>query len=387
MALIYLDTSHLSLLTRTYTNDPNRFRQFVAAWHSRGHVLAFSLFHLIEFRQHGDKQVRNSRYAVLNELLPFQLSISPHADVIAHDAADREILRALLLKGMMSVKGPASEEWVRSNLRMFPHTIDSRKKLDEMAAFTESWRFRLWVAGMRMAIGTGTNAQHRPPDEKYHSPKLTDLPEAMKLGPVVVATLKLFSWFIGLISIILPAGGRTEIQKLRKFVERSRTVGARSAYAEYAETKIAKYERRRLDRISERKLQKDRVRNLAKAVLHVSDETIIQKLVDTVRLEDCPGTWLKHEVDLEIRKAEPEPDSSNTIDLEHIRYLPYVALLTTDTRIAGYVRNVFQRGKLPQGLQPDHLPQELPQSIAALEALIDRDFTPPAPGCGRGSGG
>lgn len=102
---------------------------------------------------------------------------------------------------------------------------------------------------------------------------------------------------------------------------------------------------------------------------------------ELVRLEDCPGTWLRHAVELQIRKATAKDEPSNLFDLNHLGHLPYVDLLFTDKRIAEFARQVLSAPNLPASLRHVKKPLAIPNSIEALEsALIEAEGVKSAEG-------
>jgi hypothetical protein len=122
---IYLDTSHLSVLSRARALGEAAYSEFEVAWNTAGATLVFTRTHLIELRQHGDAATRVARYDLLERLLPIQ------SDVVTREPAperpvliqEREVLRALRDRGVFDVRSDDPDvvaEWRRRHLSVFP---------------------------------------------------------------------------------------------------------------------------------------------------------------------------------------------------------------------------------------------------------------------------
>src|SRR5215216_5785252 len=67
---IYLDNSHLHLLSELRRTKPTRFESFLRVWTAHDCVLALSQAHLSEINRYEDQTRREARYEFLATLLP-----------------------------------------------------------------------------------------------------------------------------------------------------------------------------------------------------------------------------------------------------------------------------------------------------------------------------
>jgi hypothetical protein len=93
-----------------------------------------------------------------------------------------------------------------------------------------------------------------------------------------------------------------------------------------------------------------------------------------VKLEDCPGAWLKNAVEIQMRKAVAKDEPSNLFDLNHLSHLPYVDLFFGDKSIATFTSQVLTSPNLPVSLLNVKRPIAVPNSIEALESAIDSEL-------------
>jgi hypothetical protein len=111
------------------------------------------------------------------------------------------------------------------------------------------------------------------------------------------------------------------------------------------------------------------VREAARS-LGVQDDALLTKASEIVRLEECPGMWLRNAVEIEMRKAIAKDMPSNLLHLNHLGHLPYVDLLFTDKRVADFARRVLTSQSLPPALQGVRQPVAVPDSIDAIESAL-----------------
>ena len=127
---------------------------------------------------------------------------------------------------------------------------------------------------------------------------------------------------------------------LRQMIARASDVGVQRAYLE-AMGIVDSHDKRYLDDVTFDLMFQHHVRS-ALELLQIPRE-LVAAISQRVTVEDCPGFWLAHAVELEIRKAESEPASSNAYDLDHVMYAPYVDVFFSDKRIAGHINAVRKR--------------------------------------------
>jgi len=93
MKLIYLDTSHIALLSKEWENQSASIINFIAKWRSFDHVLALSTIHLAEISEHKSEETRSLRYSFLEKLLPIRFETGSFFE--------KEILSALIFKNLI----------------------------------------------------------------------------------------------------------------------------------------------------------------------------------------------------------------------------------------------------------------------------------------------
>jgi hypothetical protein len=74
--LLYCDTTNLIVLAEARVRDRQRFDKLLRVWNDSGMTLAFTMNHLLEFRQYADTVARSQRYDLLAELLPIRTEIT-----------------------------------------------------------------------------------------------------------------------------------------------------------------------------------------------------------------------------------------------------------------------------------------------------------------------
>src|SRR2546423_12996027 len=76
MALVYLDTSNIDLLSKLRQRNRDRFVSFLAKWRELNCTLAISGVHIFELRRYGDSSGREARYQLLEDLCPIRCQSS-----------------------------------------------------------------------------------------------------------------------------------------------------------------------------------------------------------------------------------------------------------------------------------------------------------------------
>lgn len=229
----------------------------------------------------------------------------------------------------------------------------------------------------------GAAANSRPAQTKYEVHRLSEIPTTgIKLDDVAdvlsrleevrdsIANLDALRDLItqGQMDGVI-GGMRSTIES---FVKRTEEVGSSKAFAEYLGVDSTNQTnlRKPIDLLIQHHTFAFSVRQFLTELWPGEDAEKLNRVAAQVRLEDCPGTWLKYAVQLQIRKATPIDDPSNYYDLEHISYLPYVELLFADKRITTFARQVLNSDQLPSSLVGVRPPVAAPNSIESIESVI-----------------
>lgn len=366
MTTIYLDTSHLSVLAKAHAAGDPAFAEFESAWRAAGGELVFTRTHVVELRQHGDPNVRAARYSLLELLLPIRSDVVTREPVAERPVLlqSREVLRALEAQGVFRVQSEdpgVAAEWRRRHLEVLPENWNAPTDVAAARTFEDAI-FGNIVLYMQSAMRTEADAQRRPRSEPYERTKVRDLRKEPVSAPETQKALEAFEQVavsdaeIAALFPFLPLPVARDLvarsrEPLRRMIVRAGEVGIQQAYLEALGLTGVPGDKRYLDDVSDELVFQHHVRS-AIEILNASADVAAQ-VAQRVSMEDCPGYWLARAVQLEIRRAEPEPEPSNAYDLDHVMYAPYVDAFFTDKRIAGYVNAVRKR----------------PDTIASIAAL------------------
>jgi hypothetical protein len=159
---------------------------------------------------------------------------------------------------------------------------------------------------------------------------------------------------------------------INDFVKRADEVGNSKALATFlgADSRDRSDLRKPIDYLVHQHTFRFSVRNFLLQVGGEIDEMTLDMISRKVKLEDCPGAWLKYAVQIQMRKATPVDHPSNYYDLEHLSYLPYVNTLFADKRVATFARQILGSDELPTALHTVRPPISIPNSIDSLESSI-----------------
>lgn len=377
--IVYLDNSHLHLLSELRRNDASRFAAFMEVWSAKRCELALSQTHLSEINRYDDQAKRDARYDLLEVLTPI------HSDLPIGDVPEpflllvnREIFRALIKKQLLAVEGESLAKFENA----FPQQLTSKDDITVLKALSMVDVYRKVLDAFYEANRVGALANSRAPQTKYERHRLSEIPDG-KIDPNLMADL-LPQLEEGQTSVknldvlrdlVTPAqideifGGIRN--SIHQFVKRTEEVGTSSALAEFlgSNSKDSQTNRKPIDLLISEYGFDFCVRRFL-TDLGIADEATLDNLSRQIQLEDCPGSWLKNAVQLQMRKAAPIDNASNYYDLEHLSFLPYVDALFADKRIATFARQVLSSDHLPaslQGLQP---PICISNSIDSIEAAI-----------------
>jgi hypothetical protein len=378
---IYFDNSQLHLLSELRRNDASRFTAFLEVWSRKNCALALSQAHLSEINRYDDQLRRTARYDLLESLLPIHSDIPVGDNVPATFLllTNREILSALIKLDLVSLQNSALKKCAEG----FPERLASQDHINLLKQLPEVDVYRNVLDAFYQANRIGAAANSRPAQTKYEVHRLSEIPPTgIKPDDVADVLSQLeevrdsIANLDGLRDLITPGqidgvigGMRSTIES---FVKRTEEVGSSKALAEYlgVDSTNKRNLRKPIDLLIQQHTFEFNVRHFLTDVCGVEDAEKLNQVAAKVRLEDCPGTWLKYAVQLQMRKASPIDDPSNYYDLEHLSYLPYVDVLFADKRMTTFARQVLNSDQLPPSLTGVCPPVSVPNSIEKLELAI-----------------
>src|SRR5882724_6621401 len=125
---IYLDNSHLHLLSELKRIHASRFTSFLQTWTKEHCVLALSQTHLMEINRYQDQRKREARYELLETLMPIHsdVPIGESGSSLLRSLTNREILAAFVNRGVVSFEDPTMAPLTTG----FPNTLTSRHHID-----------------------------------------------------------------------------------------------------------------------------------------------------------------------------------------------------------------------------------------------------------------
>ena len=378
--LIYLDNSHLHLLSELRRNNSARFESFLEVWTAQRCALALSQTHLSEINRYDDQVRREARYDLLEALLPI------HSDVPLDDAVpeaflvltNREIFHALLKKGLVSVEGGSLDRFESA----FPLQLTSKDHINLVKALSTVDIYRNVLDAFYEANKVAALANSRPPQTTYEAHRLSEIPNTT-IDPSFAVDLmrQLEEDQAGIRNLdvlrdLVTADQMSEVfsginATIQNFVKRTEEVGSSSALAEFLTADMSQGALRQpIDLLIARHTFDFSVRQLLTQLCGGEDESTLGVVSEKIHLEDCPGTWLKYAVQIQMRKATPIDHPSNYYDLEHLSYLPYVDKLFADKRIVTFANQVLKSGQLPQSLDGTMPPVAVSNSVESIESEI-----------------
>jgi hypothetical protein len=368
MLLIYLDTSNIDLLSKLRQQDRSRFATFLSKWRGSNCTLALSGTHLFELRRYGDAGARESRYQLLEELYPIRCQT---------DSIDNmELLLALRRHGdQLGIASTAQAA------EPFPLRLDTPAEVSELRQF-ENEELALFFEAFYDASKVGAAASSREEGTKYERRRLSQIGDAKPTEEQRAAFLKaqketqVSPSDLENLNKLVPREVMEGLSNLfsdigLRFLDRAEEVGGANALAEAlgVDPSDRATARSFTDQLSQKFTFRFSVREAARS-LGIQDETLLTTASEIVILEECPGTWLRNAVEIEMRKATAKDVPSNLLDLNHLGHLPYVDLLFTDKRVADFARRVLTSPGVPASLDGVRQPVAVPNSIDALESAI-----------------
>jgi hypothetical protein len=294
------------------------------------------------------------------------------------DTVDRiEILRVLSRHaerlGPAVATGPAVEP--------FPLHLNTPREISEVRQF-ESPELALLFEAFYDAARAGAAANSREEGVKYERPRLSQIGNAKTTQNQRAAFLE--EWekhkpsqveLENIYKIVPPELVEEMGDFFRdlalQFLDRTEEVGGANAYAEAlgVDPTDRKTARSFTDQFSQQFAFSFSVREAARS-LGIHDESLLEVACGLVRLDECPGTWLKYAVEIQMRKATAKDVPSNLLDLNHLGHLAYVDLLFTDKRVADFARRVMTAADLPPSLQGVRGPVSVGADVEMLESAL-----------------
>jgi hypothetical protein len=295
--------------------------------------------------------------------------------------ANREVIRAAIAGNLVRVEGTGADAWRRAHTEVLPHEWVANDDVEAARTF-ESEAFGYVVNWMHSAMVTEAAAHSREPGQGHVRTRLNELPdEPLTHEQLTVAREQFeaaFTWSDEFVREHFPfmplQSARLLLETMkgqfRRMLERTGVVGPRRAYLEALGMLPGDVpERRFLDQVTVEVVFGETVRETATQFLRATPAEA-EYLASTIRIEHCPGQWLARAVELEARRAEAQPDASNSHDLDHLAFLPYVDVLFTDRRMGTYATSALRRADIPGALSNVRPPQWVASSIEAIEAAL-----------------
>jgi hypothetical protein len=379
--IIYLDNSHLHLLSEVRRANPARFAKFMKLWTANKCALALSHIHLHEISRYNNQTKREARYDLLEEMLPIHcdISLGDEIPVAFRLLTNREIFSVLIRRNIVFVQDQTLIRYAGG----FPEQFTSKAQITLLTQLDIVGVWRNLIEAFYEANKVSAAANSRQPQTKYERHRLSQIGDTKIKKDDVTALLKqleedsedIAQWEC-LRDLVPPELMDEEFRRIRnkveQYVERVDEVGSSNALAEFlgVDPSDRTSFRKPLDLLIQQHTFESGVRQFLADVCGENDETKVGEVVRQLKMEDCPGTWLKNAVQLQIRKAVNEDEASNYYDLEHLAYLPYADLFFADKRITEFTRQVLNSNQSLPSLKGINEPIAVPNSVDAIESVI-----------------
>lgn len=374
MRLVYLDHSTIVTLERTLKRDRRRFDLFAENWHRAGCTLALSFIHVLEIAgsQHAD--ARENRIRVLHALGPARTDFLPNAPSSLHQLAGREVFAA-----MGHLVG-------RQNLLPDRHWTAFPTDLPEAAVGTIlrkmlTGKMRRVYTQFREAVKLESLALSRPATLKRVERRLRDLPSgAVPQDQVETAratmreAMESTEWQEEVLGRFVPEVRERAAEELHVWMENTFdqmiSAGPRETFAAAVNADLASELKRFTQDLVVQHVFRGIVEETVSDTLKLADPAALDAVIHAVKLEDCPGTWLRYQVQFELEKARSKWEPGATYDLLHLAHLPYVDLMFTDAEIAENTKKVLRRRPLPHRLANVLPPVSVAGTVEAIEHVL-----------------
>lgn len=380
MSLILLDTPQIHLLERARRSDPVRYSSFRDSWKGRGCTLVFTMAQASELGRYGNTSRREGRYQVLADLAPIRTDLPVPEGMSSGPRTfiEREIVRALVERGLITAIGPDSDplpKWTE----ILPGRLNASEAGSLRVIEDEVYRDILKREYDAAQFKAAAEKAHGQTEKKG---RVHDLPSApLPTENVLAARTGMEKQF----GSIQEQSRRGELPPMAAdalpaildlplgFFGRAGEIGIQAALLEQLPVRrLPKAELLKLktDELVECFLFEFCVRNFACGVLN-ADESTQEFLVRTLEPADCPGSWLQRRLELCVRRGCPEPRPNHHFDAERLAYLPYVDLLLTDKEMAEFVRQIRYDKSTPARIRNVRPAVSISDSMDALEEALD----------------
>ncbi len=379
VSLIFLDTPQIDLLERVRRSDRLRYSSFRDTWKRRGCTLVLTLAQEGELGRYSNDARREARYQVLADLAPIRRDVpTEYRPSEPRTLMDREILRAMVERALITVTGPGADELLKRWTDVLPGHLNANEagllRLNENETLRGLLNLEYDAARFSAAADrdapTKTNKRVRDvPSAPTSTEKTLDyrteiekvialLQEQSRLGklpPIPVDALPVISNFS------------------QEFLRRAEEIGPQAALVEYLPVVgFTKAEQLKLTthELASRWFFESQVRSVARELLNASEQEQ-ELLARTLDFADCPGSWLQWNLGVCVRRGCSEPRPNHHFDEERLGYLPYVDLLLTDAEMVEFVRQVRNDKSTPARIRDTRPPVAIPTSLDALEEALD----------------
>lgn len=351
MKLVYLDTSNLALLSKIQGKSPIQLQAFINNWRSKKYTLAISEAHLFEIVRHGSDIEKKSRFDLLKLLLPFRFE---------RILFPKEIIFALKSKKLFEFA--VTDFGIVSSI--FSENIYSINGLLKLQGLSRGIYLNLTNSGYELSKNLWQPNRFIPQKSKDKKFRVEDLPS---LFPPALK-----SYFQELLKRSKPfsSGNPVGWNQLNKFVARVDIVGFQQAFIEMAgaDERTFNIYKKPIEELQDNIVFKNSLEYFLSEFLYTNLENTTF-LANQISIEDCPGQWLKQEVEKQIRKS-GDSEVSNQMDLKHISHLPYVDILIADKRIVDKTIKVIEKAKLPESLKSVPIPFKVSNTLKSLEKAL-----------------
>jgi hypothetical protein len=313
--------------------------------------------------------MRQSRYRLFEDLVPIRCEFQ--------FLEQREVIHALSRDSEMSrIYRLVPEEWA-----MFSESIDAPTDVQVIEQLIESTAFRQVCDAYYEASKAGAMANSREAGTKYERLSLSQIVNARPSEDQRASFLREWEKHrpdvsqYGALAELVNQEAMDEISNAIRdmalqMYDRGGEVGMRDALAEFlgVDANNQTFSRTPTDLLSQHYAFNFLVSSAIESLGPQTESA--DAAASHVRLEDCPGTWLKYSVEIQTRKALALDEPSNLFDLDHLSHLPYVDLLFTDKRMREFTRQVLNSSNLPSSLRNVGLPIAVKNTIDDVESVL-----------------
>lgn len=375
--LVYLDTWLWSRLSRARSQEPEAFHTFRQTWGDLGCVLAVSRTHLYELRRHGDPEEREARYRLVEDLLPGCFDMLSTEKPFLKSVTNREIAVSFAREFKPDILERIDRYWAG-----FPLPIRDK---DDVAVFRQIEEPMVGTALslLRTLLTADASERKRPKGTQYQRVRLTSIPTEklprsqvepwMKMIEAQTTKAALWQQASTLFSdeqIAEEIAKTTET--IRRVLIRATQVGRRKALTEhYAAPRVR--EKEYTDKVIQQSTFRSSVEEVVRGFWGLNYPTALEAAMDLMTIDRCPGTWLRDNVEIELRKSKAEPEPNDWFDLDHLTHLPYVDVFVSDAELVNNTLKVLRRvDALPASLQGVNLPLNVDGSLDSIVETIRR---------------